>query len=276
VARALADPRRPAEQVSLDATRKPAQLISFAQLKRGYRIADFMPGNAYFTRIMSDLVGDSGHVYAFLPAEQLANCPPQEVAGIRLLEHDPSYANVSVLSDATANFRVPRKLDVIWTAQNYHDLHDSFMGPADVAALNKRFFEALKPGGVYLVIEHVAETGSDCAIPSRCTELIHCGCARKLKPRASYSMQRATCCATAQTIINRRCSIAACEAEPIRSCIGSGSLDEGSVFGTKPAEFTGSMQYFNDRTRFRSLCRRQGRQSYAAVDRRRQSVAARQ
>jgi predicted methyltransferase len=169
VADALLDPRRPAEQVKLDAARKPAQLIAFAQLKRGDRIADFMPGNAYFTRIMSDVVGDTGHVYAFLPTEQLANCSPQEVAGTRLLEHDPGYANVSVLSDSTANFRVPQKLDVIWTAQNYHDLHDPFMGPADVAALNKRFFAALKPGGVFLVIDHVAETGSGL----RDTESLH-------------------------------------------------------------------------------------------------------
>jgi predicted methyltransferase len=169
VAGAVADPRRPAEQVSLDATRKPAQLIAFAQLKRGDRIVDFMPGNAYFTRIMSDVVGDTGHVYAFLPTEQLQNCPPQEVAGTRLLEQDRGYANVSVLSDSTPNFRVPQGLDVIWTAQNYHDLHDAFMGPADVAALNKRFFDALKPGGVYLFIDHVAETGSGL----RDTESLH-------------------------------------------------------------------------------------------------------
>ncbi len=94
---------------------------------------------------------------------------PQEVAGTRLLEHDPRYTNVSVLSDSTANFRVPEMLDVIWTAQNYHDLHDTFMGPADVAALNKRFFDALKPGGVYLVIDHVAEAGSGL----RDTEALH-------------------------------------------------------------------------------------------------------
>jgi predicted methyltransferase len=167
--RALADPRRPAEQVELDAARKPAQLIAFARLKRGDKIADFMPGNAYFTRIMSDVVGDTGHVYAFLPTEQLAHCSPQEVAGTRLLEHEPGYANVSVLSDATANFRVPERLDVIWTAQNYHDLHDTFMGPVDVAALNKRFFDALKPGGIYLVIDHVAEAGSGL----RDTESLH-------------------------------------------------------------------------------------------------------
>jgi predicted methyltransferase len=99
---ALADPRRPAEQVSLDAARKPAQLMAFARLKRGDRIADFMPGNAYFTRIMSDVVGDTGHVYAFLPTEQLANCSPREVAGTRLLEHDPMYAAAPNRSKALA------------------------------------------------------------------------------------------------------------------------------------------------------------------------------
>ncbi len=57
IARALSDPRRPPEQVELDAARKPAQLMAFAQMKRGARVADFMPGNAYFTRLMSDVVG---------------------------------------------------------------------------------------------------------------------------------------------------------------------------------------------------------------------------
>jgi predicted methyltransferase len=54
---ALADPRRPAEQIGLNAARKPAQLIVFSQLKRGDRVADFIPGNGYLTHIMSNVVG---------------------------------------------------------------------------------------------------------------------------------------------------------------------------------------------------------------------------
>jgi predicted methyltransferase len=168
VTAAVADSRRPAAQVELDSARKPAQLLAFAELKAGDRVADFMPGNGYFTRIMSDVVGAKGHVYAVLPAEQLANCAPSEVAGTKTLEHDPSYANVSVLSAATADFKLTA-LDVIWTAQNYHDLHDSFMGPANVAALNRAFYKALKPGGIYLVIDHIAEPGSGL----RDTESLH-------------------------------------------------------------------------------------------------------
>jgi predicted methyltransferase len=166
---ALSDTRRPLEQVELDEARKPAQLIAFGGLKAGDTVADFMPGNGYFTRIFSRVVGPRGHVYAYLPDEQLTNCSPQEVAGSKALERDSRYENITVLNGAAVKFAIPRKLDLIWTAQNYHDLHDSFMGPADTAALNKAFFDALRPGGIYLVIDHVAQLGSGL----RDTEALH-------------------------------------------------------------------------------------------------------
>jgi predicted methyltransferase len=169
IAAALADPRRPVEQTLLDARRKPEIVIAFAGIKPGDQVADFMPGNAYFTRIFSDVVGPRGHIYAFIPTEQIANCSPTEIAGTRALAHDPGYSNVSVLSESVTRFRLPRKLDVLWTAQNYHDLHDSFMGPANIDRLLKAFFRALKPGGVFLVIDHVAEPGSGL----RDTETLH-------------------------------------------------------------------------------------------------------
>lgn len=169
IAAAISDPRRPAEQVRYDTDRRPDIVIAFARVKPGDRVADFMPGNGYFTRILSDVVGPAGRVYAFNPAEQIANCPPNEIAGSLAIAHDPSYANVLLLTAPLAKFSIQEKLDLIWTAQNYHDLHDSFLGPANVAALNKAFFHALKPGGVFLVIDHVAETGSGL----RDTETLH-------------------------------------------------------------------------------------------------------
>jgi predicted methyltransferase len=169
ISAAVSDSRRPAEQVKLDSTRKPELVIAFAGLKSGDRVVDFMPGNAYFTRLFSDVVGPSGRVYAFIPAEQIANCPASEIVGTRAIEHDPGYANVTVLTDSVASFRTPERLDALWIAQDYHDLHDVFMGPADVAALNKVFFAALKPGAVFIVIDHVAASGSGL----RDTETLH-------------------------------------------------------------------------------------------------------
>ncbi|HYM36098.1 MAG TPA: hypothetical protein VET48_11915 [Steroidobacteraceae bacterium] len=74
-----------------------------------------------------------------------------------------------MLTAAVEEFATPKQLDEIWTAQNYHDLHDKFMGPADTAAVNKAFFNALKPGGILLVIDHAADSGSDL----RDTETLH-------------------------------------------------------------------------------------------------------
>jgi predicted methyltransferase len=160
ISSAIADPRRPADQVKLDSVRKPALLVAFSGVKGGDHVADFMPGSGYFTRILSDVVGPRGRVYAFIPKEQIGNCPPSEIAGTQAVGRDPSYANVTLLSSSLDQYRMPEKLDLIWTAQNYHDLHDDFLGPADVAVLNKALFNSLKPGGVLLVIDHVAAPGS--------------------------------------------------------------------------------------------------------------------
>ena len=169
LAQALADPARPAEEVALDPLRKPAELLAFAGLKPGDRVADFMSGNGYFTRIFSRVVGPAGRVYAFLPAQQLANCSPRETLGTRALEHDTRYPNVQVLIDAADRFTAPEPLDVVWMSLGYHDLHDSFMKPLDVAALNSAVYRALKPGGVYLIVDHVAAAGSGL----RDTETLH-------------------------------------------------------------------------------------------------------
>jgi predicted methyltransferase len=65
-----------------------------------------------------------------------------------------------VIVQPAAQFAIPQKADVIWTSQNYHDYPDKFMGPTDPALLNKAVFAALKPGGVFVVVDHVAEAGS--------------------------------------------------------------------------------------------------------------------
>ncbi len=157
---ALSDSLRPPAQVSMDEVRKPAEAIAFSGLKPGDQVADFMPGNAYFTRIFSSVVGPKGHVYAFLPTEQLAHCSPDEVAGTNAIEHDPNYSNVTVLRAPAEQFSLPVSLDVVWLSQGYHDLHDKFMRPTDVARFNTAVFRALRSGGIYLVIDHAAAAGS--------------------------------------------------------------------------------------------------------------------
>jgi predicted methyltransferase len=169
IAAALSDPARPNDQIEQDVWRQPAALIAFAGIKPGDRIADYMPGNGYFTRLFSRVVGPHGRVYAYLPSQQLANCEPTETAGTLALKGDHRYANVQVMTGVSDQFSPPEKLDLVWTAQDYHDFHDKFMVPTDVPRLNAAIFKALKPGGVFLVIDHVASPGSGL----RDTETLH-------------------------------------------------------------------------------------------------------
>jgi predicted methyltransferase len=169
IAAAVADSHRPQEQRDRDPHRLPEQMLMFAGIKPGDRVGDFMPGNAYFTRLFSRVVGPSGRVYAFIPSEEIKNCPAAEVAGSRAVSRDPVYANVKLLTGPVNRFSVPEPLDILWTAQNYHDLHDKFMGPADVRQVNRAFLNALKPGGALIVVDHVAAPGSSLAT----TESLH-------------------------------------------------------------------------------------------------------
>ena len=62
-----------------------------------------------------------------------------------------------------ALYKTPEKVDLVFTSQNYHDYPDKFMGQVDPAVLNKQVFAALKPGGLWVIIDHVAPDGSGMA-----------------------------------------------------------------------------------------------------------------
>lgn len=157
---ALADPSRPGADIARDPFRKPAEVLAFAGVRPGDRIVDFMSGGGYFTRLLARAVGASGRIYAYLPDEEVKNCDPAETDGTIALAHDRAYPNISLLASPVNAFVAPEPLDMVWTAQNYHDLHDPFMAPVNLAVLNKRIYDSLKPGGVFLVIDHAAEAGS--------------------------------------------------------------------------------------------------------------------
>jgi len=158
IAAAVADTARPEADRDRDANRKPAECLAFAGVKPGDKIADLIPGGGYFTRLFSVAVGPKGYVYAYLPSDLDAHL--KKPSPVFAIAADPHYPNVSVIHAPVAKFVAPEKLDIVWTSQNYHDLHDKFFGPADVPAVNKAIYDALKPGGIYIVLDHAAEAGS--------------------------------------------------------------------------------------------------------------------
>lgn len=155
---AVADKARPAADVQLDADRKPVELMVFAGVKPGAKIADVWPGKGYFSRLFEDAVGPRGHVFLWVPKETegMHGDPVKGAQAVAALS-----PNASVIVEPVSSFSAPEKLDIVWIRQNYHDLHDTFMGPSmNIASFNKGVYRALKPGGVFLIIDHAAAAGS--------------------------------------------------------------------------------------------------------------------
>ena len=150
---------RPAADVARDGARKPADMVAFAKITPGQTVADMIPGGGYFTRIFSLAVGPEGKVIAIIPPQAEAAYPEPSKA-LRGMAAS-GWSNVSVAS-SPLDPAVAGKLDVFWTAQNYHDLHNA-MPPEGVIGFNKSVFAALKPGGVYVIVDHAAVDGSGLA-----------------------------------------------------------------------------------------------------------------
>jgi len=158
IARAVEDPNRPAADKERDSARKPSEVLKFAGVKLGQTVVDFMPGHGYFTRLFSVAVGPKGKVYAFIPTEvaQFSKSPLPANGSTP----DPKYPNVTALVASASDFATPTRVDLVWTSQNYHDLHDPFMGPVDMLKFDRAVFKALKPGGTFIVLDHSALPGS--------------------------------------------------------------------------------------------------------------------
>lgn len=154
---AVADARRPAEDRARDESRKPAEMLAFAGLRPGMRVGELIPGTGYFSRLFAVAVGPEGRVYPVIRPPQ-----PNATGTPLIVSIAGEYPNMEVVRREFAEMQFPEPLDVVWTSQNYHDMHVAqyaFLGPP--AEVNRRAFAALRPGGVYIVLDHAAAEGTD-------------------------------------------------------------------------------------------------------------------
>ncbi len=158
---ALGDKARPPADSSRDVARKPAELLALGEVKPGQKVADFMMGGGYFTRILSPTVGPKGHVYAYQSAEFIKF---RAAYGTEQSSVVADYKNVTPLTAPLSAVGLPDGLDLVLTVQNYHDLHLKAFPPGTADAVNQQVFKALKPGGIYLVADHAAAAGAPATV----------------------------------------------------------------------------------------------------------------
>ena len=154
---ALADAGRPDADKARDAARKPAEILAFAGVKPDQVAVDYIMGGGYLTRVLAAAVGPKGKVYAFQPAEFIGfmakyGTDQDAVAA--------AYKNVVPLRSSIGALQVPEPVDLIITVQNYHDLHLAMAPKGTADLVNKGLFAMLKPGGMLVVVDHVAAAGA--------------------------------------------------------------------------------------------------------------------
>jgi predicted methyltransferase len=152
VARAVANRSRSSAERDADRIRLPAQTIAFAGVAPGMVIAEFIPFYGYFTRLLCDVVGPKGRVYGIENLEWSNTAFDKQLKSER--------RNIFLQRTKLGEFDLPEKIDVFWITQNYHDLHVTEYGHVDVAGFNRRVFDALKPGGLYLIVDQAADPGT--------------------------------------------------------------------------------------------------------------------
>jgi predicted methyltransferase len=162
IAAAVADQRRPEADRARDALRHPAEIMAFAGVRPGWRIADVGPGGGYYTRLFAVAVGDQGRVYA-IDRPNAEGRPPRPILAVA-----PAYTNVTVIQQGYQGWSAGEPLDAIFISQIYHDFHLPALN-LDVPRINRDLFAALKPGGVLVVIDHAAPAGS----PLSVTDTLH-------------------------------------------------------------------------------------------------------
>ncbi len=158
IAAAVASTRRPEGDRAQDAARHPAEMLSLAEIQPGQKVGELLAGGGYFTRLFSLAVGEQGHVYTVLRARPSQyEFPVAEDMGNVTTVRAPNYDS----------FTLPEPVDVVFTARNYHDLKITSYLMGDTVGMDRAAFNALRPGGVYIVIDHsaIAGTSDDQARP---------------------------------------------------------------------------------------------------------------
>lgn len=161
ITKAVDDPARAADKKD-DARRQMAEVMAFTGAKPGDKVMELLPGSGYWTRVFSQVVKPGGHVYTVWPDSTKPDS--KSWAAWAKLVKTAHYGDVTMLREDMNKPHAPAAVDIVFTSENYHDLHDPYWGPdkqpVDIAAFNKAIFAALKPGGVFIVTDHIAPAGS--------------------------------------------------------------------------------------------------------------------
>ena len=178
IAAIVASPDRSAADRANDIRRKPAEMLTFFDVRPGMVALDVSAGRGYTTELIARAVGPAGKVYGQTATRDASRAPPAQPEGVAapMPAAAASLAPPLALAErarnrATSNIvpvvrrfedPVPPEvadgaLDLVTLIFNYHDL--GHLG-VDRARMNHAIFNALKRGGSYVIADHSGRNGT--------------------------------------------------------------------------------------------------------------------
>lgn len=162
IAAAIASPDRPKSDLEQDERRKPAQVLEFAGIGPGMHVIDVFSAGGYFTELLARTVGATGQVIAY-------NNPPYASFAAKAIVTRYADDRLPNVKQVTCKIEeidlVASSLDAALFIMSYHDLYwrpDDGSWPAtDPMQLLAKLHAALKPGGIVIVEDHVANPGGE-------------------------------------------------------------------------------------------------------------------
>ena len=154
---AVNSPDRPAADKALDKGRQPEQWLALFGIQPGMKVADLFAGGGYTTEILSRAVGPTGTVYSQngpFPEKfkKIGDAWRARIKNLKnVVEVDKPFTAPDLLGVP------PGTLDAVIIHLNYHDMVGFKI---DTSKVNAAVFTALKPGGVYGIVDHSAKSGT--------------------------------------------------------------------------------------------------------------------
>lgn len=148
-----ADIRTEAE-TDRDRNRKPLQTLEFFGLRDDMKIIELIPGGGWYTKILAPVVSDKGEYYAAIGTGRIKDLTKESgFEKIKIVAEDAKLyrKDGERFYSLEADSLGVKDLDMVLTFRNYHNFSEE--GRRN---MNKLAFEALKPGGVYAVVDHTA------------------------------------------------------------------------------------------------------------------------
>ena len=145
---AIANPARTEDDRKADAKRKPAEFLAFAKVRPGMNVLDVSAGGGATSALLAAAVGPKGMV--------LAQSPKASPKLDARAEAMPNLKPVVAPFDNPVPAGTP-PLDLITMNMSYHDIVNT---STDRAAMNRRLYEALKPGGELVIVDNAAKAGA--------------------------------------------------------------------------------------------------------------------